>query len=167
MKAIQEEANEKLRAEQERLKEQAKRRPKVKATKTHKRQDVTTAVQERYNDVCENMYSLLYQYIGAEPIKKLENMKVEEGDGVSAWRTLKDIYQSGSRVNRRALLKQLSSIKMEGKLSKLTDYIYEFNRIKNILEDQNIKMPEDHLVTQLLAGLTEKYGQIRNILLAN
>lgn len=162
LKAMKLQAQEQLRAQEEYLRTQNREDNQRKSQIQSYAQDQD--IQERYNDVCEKMYSLLYQYLGTEPIKKLENKQVKEGDGVTAWRTLKEIYQSGSKVNRRALLKQLSSLKMEGKLSKLTDYIYEFNRIKNILEDQEIKMPEDHLVTQLLNGLTEKYEQIRNIL---
>ena len=76
-------------------------------------------VQSRYNTVCHRVWSLLMQYLGTEPIRKIENYGVTDGDGIKAWKVINQVYQAGSKENRRALMSRLSDIKMEGRLSKL------------------------------------------------
>ena len=147
------------------IKESETGNAKTKArARVQRSRNVKPDIQRRYNEVCDNMYALLFQYLGVEPIKKLENKNIVQGDGMSAWMTLKGIYQSGSQTNVRSLFKQISNIKMEGRFRRLTAYTHEFHRIRNILDDQEIKMPPQLLLTQYLAGLSDDYTQIRIIL---
>ena len=101
------------------------------------------------------------------PIKKMVNAGMTVGDGIGAWRILKEVYQGTSSLNMRSLFTSLVNIQMQGHLSQLHDYTYEFNRLTGALHGMLQKLNEQLLIAILLAGLTPAYEQIINILNAN
>ena len=120
--------------------------------------------QEKFNKMCETIYGYLIGCLGMDPIKRINNHNVKEGDGISAWEALEREYNTGSKTNKRKLIQQLSNLKMEGKLRTLSAYIYEFKRIVRILEAQGIVYQTEVQVTMLLSGLRREYQPVKNLL---
>ena len=88
-------------------------------------------INQDYHDISRKVYSLLMTSLGMEPIKRLMNAGMVPGNGIGAWNLLCQEYRSNSSVKKRSLFTKLVSIKMDGALSKLADYTYEFRRIKS------------------------------------
>ena len=120
--------------------------------------------RENYLQISRHIFSILIRSIGEEPLKRLVNAGMIQGDGIGAWKLLCTEYESVTSVNQRRLFNELINLKMEGKLAKLHDYLYAFKRITSSLNGMKIKLPEQLLVTILLAGLSNEYEQIINIL---
>ena len=121
-------------------------------------------VQQKYNQICRKVYGYLIGCLGTDPIRRIQNQKISPGDGIGAWRVLKDEYQNGSAINAQAMVQKLTQVKMEGKLGTLSAYTYEFNRLITNLREQQVEMPEIVQIGLLLAGLTSEYKHIKNIL---
>ena len=121
-------------------------------------------VQQKYNKICRKIYGYLIGCLGTDPIRRIQNQKISPGDGIGAWRALKDEYQNGSAINTQAMVQKLTQTKMEGKLCTLSAYTYEFNRLITNLREQQVEMPEIVQIGLLLAGLTSEYKHIKNIL---
>lgn len=119
---------------------------------------------ENYLQISRHIFSILISSIGEEPLKHLVNAGMVQGDGIGAWKLLCKEYESATSVNQRRLFNELINMKMEGKLVKLPDYLYAFKRITSTLEGMRIQLPEQLLISILLAGLSTEYAQIINIL---
>ena len=119
---------------------------------------------ENYHQISRHIFSILILSIGEEPLKYLVNAGMEQGDGIGAWKLLCKEYESATSVNQRRLFNELINMKMEGKLAKLADYLYAFKRITSTLKGMSIELPEQLLISILLAGLSTEYEQIINIL---
>ena len=129
----------------------------------HKQEEETNHV-ENYHQISRHIFSMLILSIGEEPLKHLVNAGMVQGDGIGAWKLLCKEYESATSVNQRRLFNELINLKMEGKLAKLADYLYAFKRITSTLKGMSITLPEQLLISILLAGLSTKYEQIINIL---
>lgn len=119
---------------------------------------------ENYHQISRHIFSILILSIGEEPLKHLVNAGMVQGDGIGAWKLLCKEYESATSVNQRRLFNELINMKMEGKLAKLADYLYAFKRITSTLKGMTIELPEQLLISILLAGLSKEYEQIINIL---
>ena len=119
---------------------------------------------ENYHQISRHIFSILILSIGEEPLKHLVNAGMVQGDGIGAWKLLCKEYESATSVNQRRLFNELINMKMEGKLAKLADYLYAFKRITSTLKGMSIELPEQLLISILLAGLSTEYEQIINIL---
>ena len=143
--------------------------PSSERTRTYQQENTTQAsrdpnVQQKYNKICRKIYGYLIGCLGIDPIRRIQNQKISPGDGIGAWRALKDEYQNGSAINAQAMVQKLTQTKMEGKLTTLSAYTYEFNRLITNLREQQVEMPEVVQIGLLLAGLTPEYKHIKNIL---
>lgn len=119
---------------------------------------------ENYHQISRHIFSILILSIGEEPLKHLVNAGMVQGDGIGAWKLLCKEYESATSVNQRRLFNELINMKMDGKLAKLADYLYAFKRITSTLKGMRIELPEQLLISILLAGLSTEYEQIINIL---
>lgn len=126
--------------------------------------DKAAEIRENYQQISMQVFSILISSIGEEPLKRLVNAGMKQGDGIGAWKLLCTEYESGTSVNQRRLFNELINLKMEGKMAKLHDYLYAFRRITTTLKGMSIELPEQLLIAILLAGLSTDYGQIINIL---
>ena len=135
-------------------------------TKTgeQKQEEETHIHMENYHQISRHIFSMLILSIGEEPLKHLVNAGMVQGDGIGAWKLLCKEYESATSVNQRRLFNELINLKMEGKLAKLADYLYAFKRITSTLKGMSIELPEQLLISILLAGLSTEYEQIINIL---
>lgn len=136
------------------------------STAEQKQAQAEQIVQD-YHQISRKVYALLIGSLGEDPIKRIMNAGMVQGNGIGAWNLLCQEYQSNSSVNKRSLFSKLISIKMEGELSKLHDYTYEFRRIKSTLEGMGVKFDEQLLIAILLGGLAPSYRQIVNIMNAD
>lgn len=120
--------------------------------------------KENYHQISRQVFSILISSIGEEPLKRLVNAGMTQGDGIGAWKLLCKEYESGTSVNQRRLFNELINLKMEAKLAKLHDYLYAFRRITTALKGMNIELPEQLLIAILLDGLSADYRHIIDIL---
>ena len=133
----------------------------------HKEEDAEATAdlnRENYHQISRQVFSILISSIGEEPLKRLVNAGMKQFDGIGAWNLLCREYENGTSVNQRRLFNELINLKMESELAKLHDYLYAFRRITTTLSGMDIELPEQLLISILLAGLSTDYGQIINIL---
>lgn len=135
-----------------------------KTKRAHKAAMEQQRLQAEYNEICEKIYGTLIACLGITPIKKIKNSQVTEGNGIAAWKALKQEYEQHSGVNLRSLFSKLIMLKMEKRHNRLTSYLYEFNRIIDLLKNMDTDLPEQMLIAILLGGLKDDYTPIINIL---
>ena len=155
------EGNDPHDAEDEKVPERMKSTiEKTRVKKTSKKTSRET--QELHNRCSDAICNLMSSRMSDKVFRRVTNAGVVEGDGPSLFRTIKELYLTGSRVNLLTMLRRLLFIKQDGKLSSLNSHTYEFNALVGIFMDRKLPIPELILNAVHLEGLTNDYAKIRD-----
>ena len=123
-----------------------------------KRQKV---LQRLYNYVSEKMYHVTLSLVGDDPVRRISNKGVVEGDGPMAYKALMESYHATSVTAIMSLYRRLFLFKMQGAFSTLDAYTHEHRELVNSLTDRGQVLPRLLVVCNYLEGLTEKCEGIR------
>ena len=137
-------------------KEAAAEEKRIKAPKT-----LEVTAQQAYNQASEAIYGIILASIGNGPYRKIKNAEVLEGDGPSAYSTLRMEYLDSAGIHLPQLLGQLVSI---AQTSKLDEYTYKFKNLVARLNDQLPELPDQLLASIYLNGLQAEHDDIKSMI---
>uniref|UniRef100_A0A7S4DI59 Integrase catalytic domain-containing protein n=1 Tax=Lotharella globosa TaxID=91324 RepID=A0A7S4DI59_9EUKA len=115
-----------------------------------------------YNTICEQIFHAIQRSVTDKVYDIIISHNVKEGDGVTLYHKLVEIFQGKGNVSLLALYGKLFRLSMTGKLSELDSYTAEFNELTSMLKDQKQTLSSQLVSAVYLVGLSSRYQYIKD-----
>ena len=116
-------------------------------------------VQRLYNHLCEKIYHVIIERVNDDVLTKLLNKGLVQGDGVSAYKLLKELYEIGG--DARMMTNFLEFINLtETSEGSLTKYTYRFTQLLAHLDLQEAPVPDSLAMCLAINGLQPRHGPL-------